>query len=244
MMKKTIRSIALVLAMLMLLSTVCGCSSFMQGFMEGYTSAMYGEENTPEGNDDVFTFGNDDGYDEDDDYDDYFLPTDASAINPEKLLNSNTGNYTNSDLIGKWIDEDGDCLEFYSNGTADWYGEGLIDYYFDGKTVIFGGDEELRYPALIYDDDIFVMYSSKYVYDRVSGTDGLAGRWEEKEEDYSLEFSANGRFREDDELDGYYYVKDNEMILCYTDNYVCYCVFAQNGDKLGFSYGYPMYRVD
>lgn len=246
-MKKTLRIVSLALAMLMFLSTLCGCSSFMQGFMEGYFSALNGENDNEIDlpiDDDIFSFDEDD--DEEDDVDDgeYFLPTDAGAINPEKLLESNTGNYTNADLIGKWVDEDGEYLEFYSNGTADWYGEGVIDYNFDGKTMIFDDDEELRIPARLYGDDIFVMYYSKYIYDRWSGADGLTGRWECDEEDYSLEFSANGKFREDDYFDGYYYVRDNDMILCYSDGYVSYCVFAQNGDQLGFAYGYPMYRVE
>ena len=242
-MKKALKILSLSLAVAMLLSTLCGCSalinSFIDGFNEGYNSVA------DDDGDEVLVFGDNDDDDDDYGYDegstedtDVFAATSTLYVNPVELYENRKETAESIDIIGKWVDEDGEYVAFYSNGTVDWFGEETYRYSFDGNFLTVS---DTKFLSRLY-GDTFVIYNDPFYYSHTDGETGsLYGRWESSDDnDYSFEFYAEDNyFIEDDEWAGRYYIQGNDIILCYEDTYVSYCIFVVNDDQLGVAYGLP-----
>lgn len=243
-MKRVFRLLALSAATLMLISTLCGCSAFVEGFIEGYTNAMNegsGDDTTAVDEDYVFSFDDDDDSSSDDSGDDDYI---SNAEYAAWVFESNEGSYDNSDIVGKWIDYEDDAVIFYADGSVNFYDTEIPNYSFDGKFItLSSGSEELKYLARLY-GETFVIYNDPFYYGRVEGTTGsLTGRWESSDDyDYSFEFFSDGTFTEDDYYAGEYFIEGNDILLLYDDGDISYGIFVVEGDKLGYAYGIPFER--
>jgi len=247
-MKNIFRYIALALAVVMMTSALCGCSAFIEGFIEGYNGATQ-ESSTQTTT--TTTTANDDEDDEDIDYSNMTNDQLAAAIYASASSDED-------DILGKWIDQEDDVINFRANGTCSYYGIPCKSYSFDGEFLHVEYEEPMEYegeilteetcPARLY-GDILVIFYAPYRYARVSGESGnLYGRWESNDgNDYTFEFYPNGTFTEDDEYRGNFYINGGEMLLLYNnDDYITYGLFSihESGDQLGFAYGWTLERIN
>ncbi len=249
-MKKIFRMIALITATALIAVSLCGCSAIVQGFIEGYTEAMNEGNTTTDDDGDVFLFDTDGENEKEEDHssnDTYDFGESDMDDAAEEIFASNTGNYDNSDIVGKWIDYEDDVINFYSDGSGTYFDSPVEEYRFNGDflTLIAEG-EEYKYPARLY-GDTFVIFYEPYYYARVEGNTGsFTGRWESSDDnEYSFEFYSDGTFLEDDEYTGKYYIDGNDILLLYDDTYITYGIFHmhEDGDQLGFAYGWELDRI-
>ncbi len=264
-MKKLFKLIALSMAVLMLAGTLCGCTAFVEGFIEGFNSAMEDDSGSTGGYDDehIFSFDSS-GEDDDDDLivnggddssDDNAIIDDGEGdeiTNAEyaaALFDANAGTYTAQDIIGRWVDHDDEYIVF-GEGVLDYRGTLVEHYDFDGQFlyITYGGETDKWLARYFGDAEILVIYSDPFYYGRVGGTtaDGILGRWESIDgEEYAFDFNADGTFTEDDAYAGEYFIEGNDMLLLYDDGTsISYGIFVVDGDQLGFAFGLAYYPAE
>lgn len=229
-MKRVLRISALVCAMVMLLGTMCGCSTFVEGFMEGFTEgyneamqeAMGQTTEQDTSSENVF-----------------FTPEEAADL--FALREENCGS---EDILGRWIDSEDDILEFRTDSSVNWFDlESYDSYTFDGKFLcLYKDGEETKYLARLF-DDMLIIYGDSYYYERVGVGSGLLGEWvcvSHDDDEYSFIFRNDGTFNEDNAYNGIYYVDGNDVLLSYDDGSADLCIIVQDGDKLAAAFGYML----
>lgn len=153
-------------------------------------------------------------------------------------------------LDGRWAyiyDDKTTALKITTNGKAVFDGVHYDCEYDDEYIYLKGNDvtQKLRYKKN-GDDGIFLYKVTTYKYQSEEPQNGLVGCWVSVDnERVGYEFTADGYFREDFYIPGYYTVNEDEgTIFCvYNDHYEDTTVYyILDGDKLVIEYPWPMIK--
>lgn len=155
------------------------------------------------------------------------------------------------ELKGSWAynhDPDTTILSLKSRGKATFH-DVNYKYHTDGSFIILSSkDEEIKLRYKVDGEGILIYETT--VYEREDGNasaDGLIGRWVNKENKWSFEFTEEGTFMEDGYFPGYYYIneKGGYAKLIYNDQFedtVLY--YSIEGSTLTVEYPWQMVRVE
>jgi len=108
------------------------------------------------------------------------------------------------------------------------------------------GSEELRLRYLISGNHTYLYQTTNYDLAAVPSTDGLVGKWENKENKWSFEFTEKGEFLEDGFFPGTYSVSDHGTFkLMYTDHFEdTECYYSIDGSILTVEYPWEIVKAE
>lgn len=155
-------------------------------------------------------------------------------------------------INGKWYyihDLENVGLSIRDNGTAVLDGRKYDCSYDSGKIHLAdkSGTQDLRY-ILEGENQMYLYKTAVYKREGIGTSDGLIGLWIDEANGHSnFEFTAEGTFREDSYIPGYYSVNESEgsILLVYNDQYYDTTIyFTLEGDELTVEYPWAMVRQD
>lgn len=155
------------------------------------------------------------------------------------------------DLVGKWYyihDTEHVGMNIKADGTATLDGQ-KYDCDFDADKIYLtdrkGYTEGHRY-SVEGEGQIYLYKTATYKYQGTEPQNGLIGSWVDIENGNSnFEFTAEGTFREDSYIPGYYTVneQDGSILLVYNDMYYDTKIFFSiKDDFLIVDYPWPMVK--
>lgn len=151
-------------------------------------------------------------------------------------------------FYGDWAynhDTETTIISFKSNNKAVFNGE-KYKYTFDDKFITLkSGDEELKL-RYEWDNDYWLLYLPEtYYYEGEKSSDGIVGRWVDRQTNWSYEFTADGTFRENDCFPGYYLDNnDGSILLVYNDQFYDTTIYYTiNNDEMTVEYPWTMVKT-
>lgn len=155
-------------------------------------------------------------------------------------------------LVGRWFyihDTENVALNIKADGTAILDGE-KYDCSFDEEKIYLTDKKGIasghRY-TVEGEGQMYFYKTATYRYQGTEPQNGLIGVWVDIENGKSnFEFTADGTFREDSYIPGYYRVneEDNSIFLVYNDMYYDTTIyFTLKDDLLIVDYPWPMVKA-
>ena len=145
-------------------------------------------------------------------------------------------------LRGEWAyihDTETVILKLTAGGKAVFH-EKDYTYTCDAEFItLTSGEEELCLRYKLENEQLYLYEQTEYVYEGGMPNDGLVGKWSDKDDNWSFEFTDTGTFREDGYFPGSYSVNEAEgtFKLMYNDPFEdATCYYTIDGNKLLVEY--------
>lgn len=156
---------------------------------------------------------------------------------------------TKDRFYGDWAyihDTETTIISFKTNNKAEFNGNKYSYTYDDSYVTLTSGNDEIKFRYKMDGADKWLFYQTKnYEFSGDGTPNGLTGLWEDKEDKWSFEFTADGTFREDTYFPGYYTeTEDGAVKLVYNDHFEDTIIYYEiNGNELTVDYPWTMVRT-
>ncbi|MCQ2494456.1 MAG: hypothetical protein MJ104_07625 [Lachnospiraceae bacterium] len=152
-------------------------------------------------------------------------------------------------FYGKWAyshDTEKMIAQFKTGGKVTYKGTEYSYVENNGVLEMTSANETLNYKYMWDGDVLYIYEPMTYYYQGEGEADGLVGYWLAENGRSNYEFTAQGTFREDSYIPGYYSVnEENHSIKCvYNDQYFDTVIYyTLDGNTLVVEYPWPMVKM-